>query len=230
MDPVTDARALVAARFPDALAAFLGDGIVSDRRTPTSDLDIVVVLAGPPAPYRESLHWRGWPAETFVHDTDSLERFFAADTARRRPTLARLCTDSVVLAGSQETINQVRKRAGEVLAAGPARPGQAELELSRYGISDLLDDLAGSTDQGESAVIAWDLWTATAQLALVLAGHWLGTGKWLLRELRAADPVFAGRMTAALADPAALPGLAREVLDHAGGPLWDGYRVARNRD
>jgi hypothetical protein len=117
-----------------------------------------------------------------------------------------------------------------VLAAGPPGPGQAELELGRYGLSDLFDDLAGSADLGESAVIAWNLWSATAELALVLTGHWVGTGKWLLRELRAADPVFASRMTGALTDPAALAALAREVLDQAGGPLWDGYRVAGNRE
>jgi hypothetical protein len=44
MDPVDDARALVAERFPDAVAAFIGDGVLSSRRTATSDLDIVVVL------------------------------------------------------------------------------------------------------------------------------------------------------------------------------------------
>jgi hypothetical protein len=229
MDPVTDARALVAARFTDVGAAFLGDGILR-RRTRTSDLDIVVVLPGPPAPYRESLSWRGWPAELFVHDAESLEHFFARDAARRRPTLARLCADSVVLGGSQATIDQVRKRARSVLAAGPPPPGQAELDLRRYGLTDLLDDLAGSADPGETAVISLSLWTATAELALVLAGHWLGTGKWLLRELRAADPALAGRMTAALTDPVALAGLAREVLGHAGGPLWDGYRVTGIRE
>lgn len=59
MDPVEAARALVSERFPAALAAFPGDGVLSARRTATSDLDIVVVLAGPPAPYRESLQWQG---------------------------------------------------------------------------------------------------------------------------------------------------------------------------
>ncbi|HXB49144.1 MAG TPA: hypothetical protein VNW50_15390 [Streptosporangiaceae bacterium] len=44
--PVEAARALVSERFADARAAFLGPGILSARRTTTSDLDIVVVLAG----------------------------------------------------------------------------------------------------------------------------------------------------------------------------------------
>ena len=149
MHPVEDARALVAERFPAARAAFLGGGILSARRTATSDLDIVVVLTGPPAPYRESLRWRGWPAETFVHDADSLEYFFGKDTARRRPTLARMCADGVVLAGRREETDLFQERARSILAAGPPPLSSAELDFARYGLTDLLDDLAGSTDAGD---------------------------------------------------------------------------------
>jgi len=224
--PVEAARALVSHRFPDAGAAFLGAGVLSPRRTPTSDLDIVVVLAGPPAPYRESLRWDGWPAELFVHDADSLGHFFASDTARRRPTLARMCSDAVVLAGDQDTIKNVRERAKSVVAAGPPPLSGTELDLARYVLTDLLDDLAGSADPGETAVIGWNVWTATAELALMLAGHWLGSGKWLLRELRAADPLLADRMVAAIGSPARLTQVADEVLGRAGGRFWEGLRVA----
>lgn len=224
MDPVQDARALIAERFPDALAAFLGGGILSARRTATSDLDIVIVLAGSPAPYRESLVWRGWLVEIFVHDQDSLEHFFAKDSARRRPTLARLCTDGVVLAGLQEKTDQIRERGRFVLAAGPPPLAAAELESHRYGLTDLLDDMAGSTDAGETAIIGWHLWTATAELALMLASHWSGSGKWLLRELHDADPELADRMVAAIGDTSGLTQLADEVLGRAGGRFWNGFR------
>jgi hypothetical protein len=224
MDPVEDARALVSDRFPAALAAFLGPGVLSSRRTATSDLDIVVVLAGPPAPYRESLQWHGWPTETFVHDRDSLDFFFAKDTARRRPSLARMCTDGVVLADAGVAA-EVRERAHAVLAAGPPAASGAELEERRYGLTDLVADLAGSADSGETAVIGWNVWVATAELALIQAGAWLGSGKWLLRELRAADPAIADRLVAAIGDSHRLIGLADEVLDRAGGRFWAGYRV-----
>jgi len=226
MDPIEDARALVAERFGDAIAAFLGGSVLSSRRTVTSDLDIVVVLAGPPAPYRESLRWHGWPVETFVHDAASLEHFFSKDTARRRPTLARLCIDGVALAGTDETINQIRERGRTVLAAGPPPLTSTELELFRYGLTDLLDDLEGSADAGETAVIGWNLWTATAELALMLAGRWLGSGKWLLRELRAADPVLAEDLVGAIGDSGRLTELADEVLGRAGGRFWAGFRLS----
>jgi hypothetical protein len=224
MDPVEDARALVSDRFPAALAAFLAPGVLSSRRTATSDLDIVVVLPGPPAPYRESLQWRGWPAETFVHDADSLEFFFAKDTARRRPSLARMCAYGVVLADAG-LADRVRERAHAVLAAGPPAATRAELEERRYGLTDLVDDLAGSTDPGETAVVGWNVWVATAELALIHAGTWLGSGKWLLRELRAADADLADRLVAAIGDRSELTDLANEVLGRVGGRFWAGYRV-----
>jgi hypothetical protein len=195
---------------------------VSDRRTPTSDLDIVVI-ADLPAPYRESMTWRNWPAELFVHRPDTIGTWFAKDIARRRPTLARMCTDGVVLADADGTAATVRNQARGVLAAGPPPLNPAELDRRRYGLCDLLDDLAGTGDDGERAIICACVLRDTAELALVTRGHWL-TGKWLLRELRAADPQLANELVAAREDPARLAALADGVLARAGGRLWDGYR------
>jgi len=224
MDPETAARALVTARFPGARAAFLGGGVLSVRRTPTSDLDIVVLLGGPPAPYRESLIWRNWPAEVFAQRTDTIGDWFAKDAARRRPTLARMCSDGVILTDTDGSGLAVREQAEAVLASGPPPLEPGELDRRRYGLSDLLDDLAGSTDPGETAIICWNVLRAAAELALLLDGCWLGSGKWLLRELRAAEPQLAGDLIDARDDPARLAELADRVLAAAGGRLWAGYR------
>jgi hypothetical protein len=230
MDPMADAAALVADRFPGALAAFLGGGVLSPRRTATSDLDIAVVIAGPPAPFRESLRWRGWPVELFVHDRTSVERYFGIDTAARKPNLARMIADGTPIAGQADTQAEIRERARSVLAAGPPELTAAELEFRRYGLTDLLDDLAGSTDPGETAVIGWTIWRQTAELALLLAGSWLGGGKWLLRELRGTDPALAAELVSAIGDPGALTAAADRVLGRAGGRLWAGYRAGGQRD
>jgi len=227
-DPVADARALVAERFPRAVAAFLGGGVLSARRTATSDLDIVVVIEGPPAPFRESLHWRGWPVELFVHDRESITAYFARDAAERKPSLARMIAEGVTLL-DRGLADAIRAEAGAVLAAGPAAPSPSELDWCRYGLTDLLDDLAGSTDDGETAVICWTLWTRTAQLALLLTGNWLGGGKWLLRELRAADPALAADMIAAIGSPERLTALADRVLERAGGRRFDGFVASGQR-
>jgi len=224
MDPVADARALISKRFPAALAAFLGGGVLSRRRTPTSDLDVVVIVGDLAAPFRESLTWRNWPAELFVHRPDTVGIWFAKDLARRRPTLARMCIDGVVLLDAGGVAAAVRDEARAVLAAGPLPPEPAELDRRRYGLSDLLDDLAGTSDEGERAIICSCVVRETAELALVAGGTWLGTGKWLLRELRAAQPQLADELLAAWADPPRLAALAERVLARAGGRLRDGYR------
>ena len=127
-DPLADARALVAERFPAARAAFLGGNVLSPRRTATSDLDIVILIDGPPAPYRESLHWRGWPAELFVQDQRLIGEWLAKDTARRRPTLARLCAEGEILLDFDGTGQAVRGQARAVLE-GLADSGR----VARYG-------------------------------------------------------------------------------------------------
>jgi hypothetical protein len=223
MDPEADARALVTERFPAARAAFLGAGVLSAHRTPTSDLDIVIVAAGPPMPYRESLIWRTWPVELFVQHASTIGTWFAKDRARRRPTLARMCADGVILTDADGTATAVRDQASEVLAAGPPPLEPAELDRRRYGLTDLLDDLAGSSDPGETAVICWCVLREASELALLICGSWLGSGKWLLRELRAAEPRLADDLIHSRDDPARLASLAEDVLGRAGGRLWAGY-------
>ncbi len=59
MDAIEAARAVVDEHHPEARAAFLGGSVVTGRPTATSDLDIVVLLHGTPAPYRASLQYAG---------------------------------------------------------------------------------------------------------------------------------------------------------------------------
>ncbi|MFC0627973.1 nucleotidyltransferase domain-containing protein [Kribbella deserti] len=72
MEALEVAARLVGERFPGALAAWLGGSVARGTATRTSDLEITVLLAGPPAPYRESLEYGGWPVELFVHTEASL--------------------------------------------------------------------------------------------------------------------------------------------------------------
>ena len=66
------ARSIVATQFPDALAAVLAGSFATGEPTVTSDLDIVVLLAGPPGPYRETTRVEATVVELFVHTPDSL--------------------------------------------------------------------------------------------------------------------------------------------------------------
>jgi hypothetical protein len=231
-DPLADARALVRACFPQAHWALLTGSVITADRTAGSDLDIVILLpaggrdSDPQLPYRASRYFRDWPVELFVHDEQSLAHYRAVELAQRKPHLHRMIARGIALVGEPAPLQE---QCAAVLAAGPAPLTAAEREFARYGLTDLIDDLAHATDPGERAVITEALWTATAQQALAFADHWPGKGKWLLRELRAMDRALAERWLDARGDAAAVTTVARDVLDRAGGLLFDGFHAVGER-
>jgi hypothetical protein len=229
------ARALVQERFPDAVQAWLAGSVTTGRATATSDLDVTVLL-DQGVVHRESLVHDGWPVELFVHTGASVEHFVAQDLARRRPTMARLVALGVpLLAGDGGA--DVRAHCRAVLDRGPGVAGPEAVDLQRYQLTDLLDDLAGATHDEEATAIAVDVWRVSAELALTAAGAWLGSGKWLVRELEALDERAATHLTAALdlglrraitGERESLAVVADRVLDGVGGRLWAGYRSDAN--
>ena len=230
-EPVDAARGFVDEHFPEALATFVGGSVLTEHRTPTSDLDVVVVLDGPPAPYRETFWHDGWVVEAFVHTRESLEAFWGHDERRRVCSLLRMCADSRVLTDPGELADGIQAAARERLEAGPPEPGEEELDRLRYDLSDLLEDLAGADREDELAYVAGLVLAETAALALTAGGHWSARGKALARALREVDPdlaerlVNAHRMVLTEGDTAPLYRCALQVLDPVGGPLLAGYRL-----
>jgi hypothetical protein len=230
-DPIVDARAVVADAFPHARWALLSGSIITAYRTAGSDLDIVVLLADgdPAAPHRDSRRFRGWPVELFVYDEESLPHYLSKELPGRRPVLNRMVATGVHLVGDHEHATEVQTVCAKVLAGGPAPLTDTEHNRIRYQLTDLLDDLTHATDPAERMVIAATAWTAAANRALTLGGRWTGSGKWLLRELRAHDAELAERWLAAHANPAAIELIIRDVLADAGGPLFAGHKEAGER-
>ncbi|MQY21755.1 hypothetical protein NRB20_48680 [Nocardia sp. RB20] len=104
----------------------------------------------------------------------------------------------------------------------------------RYGVTDLLDDLAGAQDVNERLAIAVTLWQATSHLLLTAAGHWSGGGKWLHREVAHFDELGGTTFASALADGMravalgeirSMVDIVTAVLDRVGGRLFEGYRA-----
>ena len=231
---VATARALVAERFPEARAAWLAGSFVMGTATPTSDLDITVLLPGPPAPVRESLEYDGWPVELFVHSVESVSRWIEKDLDRRRPTLLRLIGDSVVVLDVDGAGTALAEECAAIFAEGPGPVSDADRDAMRYGLTDILDDLADCTEPVMTAAVAFATWEQAARLLLAVDGRWWGTGKWLIRELREYDAAhrtsYTLRLHAALVsaverDPVLLTVVAEEILERAGGRLWAGFRV-----
>jgi len=239
-EPVEAATAFVAARFQEARVAFLGGSVLTHDRTPTSDLDVVVVLeegvvvadSGLAAPYRETFEHAGWVVEAFVHTRASMDTYWDKDSARRVCSLLRMCAESVVLVDRDGAAAAIQAVAAQRIAAGPPAYDAAELDAVRYGLTDLLDDMAGCDREDELVYLAGAVVRETAVLALVAAGRWSGTGKALGRALRGAEPELAERLVnghrhvVVYGDTAVLHRAAVDVLLRVGGPLLDGYRAA----
>lgn len=231
-EPVAVARKLVRERFPDAVQAWLGGSAANGGATPTSDLDITVLLEVAEV-HRESLIFRGWPVELFVHDDRSIRHFVDKDLARRRPTMARLVAASVPLLPGNGGAD-LHAHCSKVLAAGPGPLAPDDLDLARYYLTDLIDDLRGGGSATVTSAVAVEVWQRTAELLLASGERWTGGGKWLARELGALDEAVgthhASRLQEALyqaiaGDTATLVKLAQETLNLVGGSLWSGFRM-----
>ncbi|GAB3590709.1 nucleotidyltransferase domain-containing protein [Angustibacter peucedani] len=233
-EPVDAARSLVAQRFPDALAAWLGGSVVRGDASPTSDLDVTVLLPGPPAPYRDSTHHEGWPAELFVHTEASLVHYRGTDQDRRQPTIQRLVGESLVLVDPSGRGAELQAAARAEIAAGPRPLSPDELASARYAVTDQLDDLVGARDDDERLAVAVLLMAEVGALALTGRRRWTGRGKGLLRELRALDSdeglTLAADLPAAVraaagGDVQPLVTLVEAVLAPHGGRLFEGHRL-----
>lgn len=227
------AERVVRDRFPQARAAWLGGSAATGSMTDTSDLDITVLLASTPAPFRESLTVAGQPVELFVHTEDSLSFFCAEDRRRRRPTLLRLIGTSIVVVDTDGVGERLRDEFDRLDKAGPPALAAEELDTIRYKVTDLLDDLRAGGPEALSVAVA--LWRETAELVLGASRRWSGTGKWLLRELRAldtdrgtdyAEALLSGLAATGRGDGTAMEAAVNAALAAAGGPLFDGYRRA----
>lgn len=233
-DAEDTARALVGERFPEARAAWLAGSVTTGTATATSDLDVTVLLSGPPAPFRESLAHAGWPVELFVHTEDSVELWLGKDRLRRRPTLGRLIGQGLLLVDTDGSGAGIAERCRAFVAAGPEPLTDAERDAMRYGLTDLLDDLADATDPAIGAAVAVAVWQQAADLLLAVSGSWGGTAKWLVRELasyderhgtRVGEQLYDGLVAAIGGETALLVAVADEVLARCGGRLWAGYRA-----
>ena len=230
-----DARALVEQWFPEARAAWLGGSVGLGLATPGSDLDVTVLLPGPPAPFRDSRRFRGWPVELFVHTETSLDFYVRRDAAGGRPTMPRLVGVSEVLVDTDGSGEQWRLTARALLAAGPPRLAGDDLASLRYAVTDAMDDVTHAHDAHERLVTATLLADEAAHLLLHGAGHWWGRGKWVARELADLDRRHGtdwrprheqALVTAVAGDVSLLLAFADDVLTRHGGPLFEGHRLA----
>ncbi|MFE0177538.1 nucleotidyltransferase domain-containing protein [Streptomyces sp. NPDC059002] len=230
--PADEAASLVEDRFPHALGAMLGGSAAQGRATPTSDLDIAVLLPDDDTSRREVVRHRGRVAELFVHTVAETQGHFERDRGLRRGTLLFLYDQGLPLTDDPHgLLAATREQARAALAEGPPPLTATEWERGRYVLTCFLDDLVDTppSDRYEQLSLADFTLREAAHLLIAHHGCWTGIGKWLPRRLLGADrdrgeALLAGhRAVAERADPAPLAAAAGQVLDLLGGPLRDGY-------
>ncbi|WP_042386955.1 nucleotidyltransferase domain-containing protein, partial [Streptacidiphilus melanogenes] len=118
-EPEAAAVELVATRFPAARAAFLAGSVLTSRRTPTSDLDILVLVGAEGSRFRESLRHAGWPVELFVQSERDWHGFAASETAARRSPLLHMTAHGCLLVDADGLGARLQDEARQRLAAGP---------------------------------------------------------------------------------------------------------------
>lgn len=224
MEAQAAARDFVQRNLPTARVAFLGGSAANGHATTMSDLDIFVLVddGDGEVSYVETTRHQGWLVEAFVYTPASAEHWIKKGRDERRPVLDCLIATGLALTDTDET-REWADGARRALAAGPGGADPEEIDARRYALSALVDDLEGSIDPAETyAVQACAFWEA-AELALLVERRWLGTGKWLIRNLAAGKDFGLLAWAAGPQDASALGSICRAVLDRAGGFLQEGF-------
>lgn len=226
--PAAVAAKLWSERFGAARAVFCAGSVARGEGTDHSDLDIVVIFEHVPTARRESIMVEGWPVELFIHDLETLAYFVEGDIRNRRPSLAMMLAEGIVVPRRSAFSDELQGWARRRLENAPPVAARTMTD-DRYFISDLLDDLRDRRPRAEVVATAARLHPMVGEFILKAAGRWSGSGKHLPRMLKSLDSGVADAFNEAFdaafqrADVEALIRYVEGVLEPFGGPLFDGY-------
>jgi hypothetical protein len=91
--------------YPGARVAFLGGSAATGTATPTSDLDILVLVddADGDVSYVETTIHQGWLVEAFVYSPTAAEHWIQKGRTERRPVLDSLAATGLALTHNAAT-------------------------------------------------------------------------------------------------------------------------------
>ncbi len=236
VSPIEAARGVWRERYAGARVLFLGGSVMRGEATPTSDLDVVVVYEQLPNAYREAFVHGGWPVEAFVHDAETLEHFFESNRRSGLPVLMSMVWEGVEVPEASEFSARLKRRARELLEAGPPSWDEDELTLRRYRLTDWVDDMRFPRSAEELVATGAYLYKDVAEFYFRTRGLWSAHSKTIPRRLRQTDAAFAEKFLGAFdalftekrAGPAAA--LVEELLEPFGGLLFEGFHQEAPKD
>jgi predicted nucleotidyltransferase len=214
-------------KYPEAKTAFLGGSAAQGTTTPYSDMDVVIIFEKLDHAYREALEFEGILIDAFVHDPETLEYFYEQyDVSTKMLGLPSMIGKGVEFPEITSLGQTIQKRAKELLAKKPTFSVQ-DRDSYRFHITDLLDDLKGcEEDSHEFFATAEELHRKLAEFILLSNGHWIGSGKILVRLLESCDAKLAEHLFQNFKsfDLQKIEHCVNEILIPHGGLLWIGFR------
>jgi hypothetical protein len=202
MQQISVAERFIADRFPGANVAVMAGSTARGNRTRTSDIDLLLIgddmLATDVSSLAATFAFEGEILEVFAYTTSGFEQWARKGLSDYRPVIVHMLLEGLPLRGTTELAN-LKETWRTIFDEGPVVSAH-ELDLRRYVITDLLDDLRDATDLLERHVVASVLFERTAELMLLTAGHWIGAGKYLPRRLRALSQERADTLARPLID------------------------------
>jgi|SRR5450830_403297 len=228
------AARLVQDQYPGAVAAIIGGSFASGRQTASSDIDLLLLFDYVEYAWRSTIVAEGRTVELFAHDLGTYTYFCRElDAPGGKVPLVMMVIEGENIIASGEHYARLQALARSIHAAGPPALTVVALQMRRYEITTLLEDLVDSRHAGEALAVACRLYEVLADLHLRAAGQWSGGGKHLYRQLHAFDAATAEALDAALrlvasdleAGQRAYAQLVAGVLAPVGGPLLHGHSL-----
>lgn len=228
MHNIDAARKVVEQQFPECDAAILAGSTTRGEATEKSDLDIIIVTKGVKTAYEETIFAHGWYIDILFNSPATCVKFFEMDKKRRRPAITHMCAQGIILKDNDGVATLLQEKAQRVLDEGPELLEQEHLDGFRRELTGLLDDFITARNYGEGLLMAQNVALQSIDIILGYHQHWLGEGKWLLREFRDYDPELERQCISALEtfykyglkDP--LIQFGEYALDHVGGRRKEG--------
>jgi len=232
--PMVAAAAFVEDYFPHCEAALLAGSVVRGEATPTSDLDIFVLIPALAMEYRESFFAGEWMVEVFVHNLGSYKKYFQSDCERGRPSLPRMVAEGVVLKDSL-LLAAIKREASHLLAQGPQPWDAATIDRKRYFITDVLLDLIGSTTRCEEIFIVGRLSELLHEFIMRTNRQWIGNSKWIWKTMQDYEFPKAQQFFDVLeafyrtGDKEKLIAFTDAILEPFGGRLFHGFSLGKDK-
>ena len=228
VDHLAVAERFVAARYPGADVAIVAGSTARNERTPTSDIDLLLLgdelFDAEDQTSEASTHeFEGEVVEVFAYTPTGFDDWAGRGIAQHRPVTVHMLVEGTAIRDDGR-LASLRRRWQSVLDRGPSLSAQ-ESAFRRYVITDVLDDLRDATDPLEQQVEAAILFERIAELMLLCDGRWIATGKWLPRRLRTLSSERAELLSIPLLDRdyATFAARVEDELDRAGGRVQSGF-------